>query len=211
LISCSADDVTTMVQSGVWHEFDDSRVLLSIRDLCKDPPFSRMDLVSCRNVLIYLGSQAKERVIQALHFALKPQRYLLLGTSETLGSHLFSLVSKPARLYQKVGATRPVLVPGKEGQWEVAEMSTFATVAMAGNQPKLPDDTRSRTIRVLLMPDWSGRAEDSDWELIDAEGVGPAHALQRQAGAHLGVTIGGPERPGNGDEKMDQQDDGADA
>ncbi len=69
----------------------------------------------------------------------------------------------------KVGATRPVLVPVTKSGWEVAEMSTFAPVAMAGNQPNLPDDTRSRTIRVLLLPDWQGRAAESDWELIDEQ------------------------------------------
>ena len=67
----------------------------------------------------------------------------------------------------KRGATRPVLVPTKEG-WIPEEMPTFAPVAMAGNNPALPDDTRSRTIRVLLLPDLEGRVEESDWELIEA-------------------------------------------
>lgn len=69
----------------------------------------------------------------------------------------------------KKGATRPVLVPAKGGNWETAEMPTFAPVAMAGNQPRLPDDTLSRTIRVLIMPDHDGIVEDSDWELIEEE------------------------------------------
>jgi hypothetical protein len=69
----------------------------------------------------------------------------------------------------KKGATRPVLVPAKGGSWETAEMPTFAPVAMAGNQPRLPDDTLSRTIRVLIMPDHDGAVEDSDWELIEEE------------------------------------------
>lgn len=65
------------------------------------------------------------------------------------------------------GATRPVLVPGKGGEWKVNEMPTFAPVAMAGNSPRLPDDTRSRSIRILLMPDLHGTVEESDWELIE--------------------------------------------
>jgi len=64
------------------------------------------------------------------------------------------------------GAKRPVLI-GAAGGWEAREMSTFAPVALAGNAPNLPDDTRSRTIRVLLMPDLDGTAEDSDWEYIE--------------------------------------------
>lgn len=69
----------------------------------------------------------------------------------------------------KRGATRPVLVPAKGGEWDVAEMSTYAPVAMAGNAPHLPDDTRSRSIRVLLMPDLHGLVETSDWEEIEEQ------------------------------------------
>jgi hypothetical protein len=67
----------------------------------------------------------------------------------------------------KRGATRPVLEPGKGGKWEIAEMPTYSPVAMAGNSPHLPDDTRSRSIRVLLMPDLHGVVESSDWEEIE--------------------------------------------
>ena len=69
----------------------------------------------------------------------------------------------------KRGATRPVLVPAGGGQWRVAEMPTYAPVALAGNTPNLPDDTRSRMIRVLLLPDLDGRVEESDWEQIEEE------------------------------------------
>jgi hypothetical protein len=74
----------------------------------------------------------------------------------------------------KRGAARPVLVPAKSGQWEVAEMPTFAAVAMADNNPNLPEDTRSRIIRVLLLPDLDGTAEESEWELIE-EDAGALH------------------------------------
>lgn len=67
----------------------------------------------------------------------------------------------------KIGGTRPVLVPAKGGGWEAREMSTFAPCCIAGNQPSLPDDTRARVIRVLLMPDTDGTAAESDWELIE--------------------------------------------
>ncbi|PYF99253.1 Protein of unknown function [Georgenia satyanarayanai] len=68
----------------------------------------------------------------------------------------------------KRGGTRPVLVPTKDG-WDPKEMPTFAPVVMAGNNPNLPEDTKSRTIRVLLLPDLEGRVEESDWELIDID------------------------------------------
>jgi len=69
----------------------------------------------------------------------------------------------------KRGGTRPVLEPARENGWKTNEMSTFCPVAMAGNSPNLPEDTKSRSIRVLLMPDIHDTAEESDWELIDEE------------------------------------------
>ena len=67
----------------------------------------------------------------------------------------------------KRGGTRPVLTGN---QWDgLDEMSTFAPVAMAGNAPHLPEDTKSRCIRVLLLPDLEGRVESSDWEEIEEQ------------------------------------------
>jgi two-component system, chemotaxis family, CheB/CheR fusion protein len=83
----------------------------SIRDMCifakqnlvKDPPFSNLDLVSCRNLLIYLGPVLQRRVIPTLHYALKPSGFLMLGTSENLGGFAehFGLVNKKDKIYQK--------------------------------------------------------------------------------------------------------------
>jgi hypothetical protein len=86
-----------------------------------------------------------------------------------------------AVLNYKKGATRPVLVPIKGGGWDVDEMPTYSPVAMAGNQPKLPDDTLSRTIRMLIMPDHEGTVEDSDWELIEPEAKALAEDLNAWA------------------------------
>lgn len=101
--------------------------------------------------------------------ALEPRTLLLDEVDRTLDpkkegiGDLMSILNSG----YKVGSTRPTLVPVKDGGWQAEEMSTFAPVALAGNQPNLPDDTRSRIIRVLLYPDWTGRAEESDWELKD--------------------------------------------
>ncbi|WP_353647940.1 DUF3631 domain-containing protein [Nakamurella sp. A5-74] len=80
----------------------------------------------------------------------------------------------------KRGASRPVLVPVKGG-WEAQEMPTYAPVAIAGNNPDLPDDTRSRIVRVLLLPDLDGNAEDSDWELIEDQAIELAIAVEEWA------------------------------
>ena len=81
----------------------------------------------------------------------------------------------------KRGATRPVLVPGPKGEWNVAEMPTFSPVALAGNAPNLPDDTTSRTIRVLLLPDIEGRVEESDWEQIELDALDLGESLAQWA------------------------------
>ncbi|MDQ3039264.1 MAG: PAS domain-containing protein, partial [Pseudomonadota bacterium] len=86
-------------------------VTKAIRDMCvfsphsaiKDAPFSRMDLVSCRNLLIYLNPDLQERLMRTFHYALQPEGYLLLGPSETIGrnGHQFTAVNKSHRLYRR--------------------------------------------------------------------------------------------------------------
>lgn len=87
----------------------------------------------------------------------------------------------------KRGATRPVLVPSTGGKWDVAEMPTFSPVAMAGNAPDLPDDTKSRSIRILLLPDLEGLIEDSDWEMIEDEAMELGKRLAAAADAVRGM------------------------
>ena len=84
-------------------------VVFTVQDVMADPPFSRLDLVSCRNLLIYLGLEAQQRVLSLFHFALHPGGILLLGASETVGNAegRFEVISKPARLYRRIGHTRP--------------------------------------------------------------------------------------------------------
>jgi len=87
------------------------RVSKAIRDCCvfarqnltKDPPFSRLDLISCRNVMIYLGSELQRKVVAIFHYALRPHGFLLLGSSETIGNfgELFSVVNRRQKIYQK--------------------------------------------------------------------------------------------------------------
>ncbi|MGE5262816.1 MAG: chemotaxis protein CheB [Acidobacteriota bacterium] len=75
----------------------------SRQDLTRDPPFSKIDLISCRNVLIYMGPVLQKIVIPTFHFALNPGGVLMLGNSETIGefSDLFSLLDKTHKLYVK--------------------------------------------------------------------------------------------------------------
>ncbi len=84
-------------------------VVFTVQDVLADPPFSRLDLVSCRNLLIYLRAEAQDKVISLFHFALREGGILLLGNSETPG-HIdgrFEVVSRPARVYRHIGHGRP--------------------------------------------------------------------------------------------------------
>lgn len=81
-------------------------VLFATHNIIKDPPFSHVDMVTCRNLLIYLNRGAQERIMQVLHFALEPGGYLFLGTSESIegSTNLFVPVDKENHIYQ----SRPV-------------------------------------------------------------------------------------------------------
>jgi two-component system, chemotaxis family, CheB/CheR fusion protein len=86
-----------------------STIVFAVQDVLADPPFSRLDLISCRNLLIYLRSEAQEKVISFFHFALREGGILLLGSAETIGSSKgrFEIISKAERLYRHIGRTRP--------------------------------------------------------------------------------------------------------
>ncbi len=73
------------------------------QDIAKDPPFSKLDLISCRNVMIYMGPVLQKRIIPIFHYALNPDGVLFLGSSETVGGFgdLFSSVDKKYKIYTK--------------------------------------------------------------------------------------------------------------
>ena len=84
-------------------------VVFTVQDVLADPPFSRLDLVSCRNLLIYLQPDAQAKVVSVFHFALREGGILLLGSAETVGTEdgRFQILSKPARLFKHTGRSRP--------------------------------------------------------------------------------------------------------
>ncbi len=97
----------------------------AVRDLCtfaphsvlRDPPFSRLDLVSCRNLLIYLGHEAQERMLPTLHYALRPNGYLFIGMAEnvTRFEDLFATVDKWHRIFKATNTVLPVRLPAMNG------------------------------------------------------------------------------------------------
>ena len=83
-------------------------VVFTVQDLLADPPFARLDFVSCRNLLIYLRPEAQAKVASIFHFALREGGLLLLGNAEAIGGAdgRFAVVSKSERLYRRIGGKR---------------------------------------------------------------------------------------------------------
>ena len=98
-------------------------MIFAPQNLAQDPPFSRADLIVCRNVLIYLQPELQRKLIRLFHFSLKEGGYLFLGNVESVGDadDLFETVDKPARLFRRIGPTRhdlvdfPVMRSGRGG------------------------------------------------------------------------------------------------
>ena len=102
-----------------------STVVFTVQDVLTDPPFSRLDFVSCRNLLIYLRPEAQTKVLSLFHFALDPGGVLLLGTAETVGAldSRFEAISKTDRIFRHAGRVRPAEL-GFSGM--IGDVSRFA-------------------------------------------------------------------------------------
>jgi two-component system CheB/CheR fusion protein len=125
------------------------RVIFSEQDVIKDPPFSKLDLISCRNLLIYMGGELQKKIIPMFHYALNPGGMLFLGTSETVGElvDLFTTVDRKSKLYRHrddvTGARRTGFLPLLPADGPVARPS-----GRAPGESKLP--VRELTERALL-------------------------------------------------------------
>ena len=78
------------------------QIVFAVHNLIKDPPFSKVDLISCRNLLIYVGTELQEKVIPLFNYALNPGGILFLGTSETIGgfADMFRVMDKKWKVFQ---------------------------------------------------------------------------------------------------------------
>jgi two-component system CheB/CheR fusion protein len=137
-----------------WRE----RVVFTVQDLLGDPPFSRLDFVSCRNLLIDLRPEAQAKVIALLHFALRENGYLLLGGSETISSEdrRFEVISKPERVFRrKSTGSRDdfdyMLRPSATGGVRVP-------MRPASERPQTRQDTLAELCRQLVMEHYAPAA-----------------------------------------------------
>ena len=151
-------------------------------DVLADPPFSRLDLVSCRNLLIYLGPEAQAKVIALFHFALRQGGILLLGSAETVGplAGRFEIVSKPERLYRTVGHSglRDIGVPRKGAE--------FARMTPRPGQPQAPSRQAAlaELCRRLVLETHSPAAVLVNARLECLYSLGPTHRYLRVAQGH---------------------------
>lgn len=121
-----------------------STVVFTVQDVLADPPFSRIDLVSCRNLLIYLGPAGQAKAISLFHFALRDGGLLLLGSAEAIGDvdGRFEVVSKSERLFRRIGRTRAIQIGSGEAPYLLRQR---AEVGISG-RTTLADLCRRRVI-----------------------------------------------------------------
>ncbi len=111
------------------------KVVFAKQSLFVDPPFSRMDLISCRNLLIYLGPSLQNKAIPTFHYALKPNGFLLLGASESIGSfsELFEPIDKRFKIYTKKAAPTPSFhMPASSNRFQSANRGRRESAPSAG-------------------------------------------------------------------------------
>lgn len=112
-------------------------VTFAVQNAISDPPFSKLDLVSCRNVMIYLEPEVQEKLLALFHFALVPGGSLFLGGAEGVGplDELFEPMSKRRRIFRRLGAVRrpPLQLPAPQ----LAAAQTGHAAAKAGVEPTI--------------------------------------------------------------------------
>jgi len=115
--------------------------IFSQHNLIKDPPFPRMNLISCQNVLIYLDIHQHEKILKTFHYALQPEMFLFLGKSESIGSmnNLFDSLDKRIKIYSRKNITTPLdLTSRRNAKDDTVKLSEqpaeFSTEKMIGNR-----------------------------------------------------------------------------
>jgi two-component system CheB/CheR fusion protein len=124
-------------------------VVFTVQDVLADPPFSRLDMISCRNLLIYLGPEAQTKVLSLFHFALRDGGVLLLGGAETAGPDggRFAVIAKAERIYRRIGRAGPGPVGFPLSAGDGVRPAARRGPSMAGpSQPDLAELCRQSVI-----------------------------------------------------------------
>jgi two-component system CheB/CheR fusion protein len=160
------------------------RILFASHNLLRDPPFSRLDLISCRNLLIYLNRDVQMQVLQTFHFALKPGGYLFLGSSESAESvaEFFIPVDKKNRIYRARGGGRPLHYQNPSSSLYGARLPEISRPKPPGKRQFSYAELHQRALAQAAPPS----------AVIDREG-NLVH-MSDQAGQFLRMTGGEPSR-----------------
>ncbi|MBM3270467.1 MAG: PAS domain-containing protein [Candidatus Sericytochromatia bacterium] len=150
-----------------------------IRDVCifarqnlvKDPPFSRMDIISCQNLLIYFDADLQRRALEIFHYSLTDRGFLILGASESASAlpDLFAPLSKKHRVYQRRAAARPVHLGFSGGHYALPG-SGRPGVALQADQRAEPDVMREVDRAVLALHAPPGVLVNDRMEIVQFRG-----------------------------------------
>ncbi|MDD7972348.1 chemotaxis protein CheB [Roseinatronobacter alkalisoli] len=172
-------------ENGGWRVTSALRdqIVFTVADLLSDPPFSRIDLVSCRNVLIYLGPEAQKRVIARCCFALRQGGLLLLGSAEMpgQGDTCFAVADKDSRLWQRVGKSHTGDLHFAAGKREETALMPGQTL---GRRNSLAD-----LCRRLVLENYAPAAALLNAQLDCVYLLGPTEKYLKVSQGHLGPGI----------------------
>jgi two-component system CheB/CheR fusion protein len=160
------------------------RILFASHNLLRDPPFSRLDLISCRNLLIYLNRDVQVRLLQTFHFALKPGGYLFLGSSESAESvaDYFIAVDKKNRIYRARGGSRPLHYQNPSSAVYGARLPEVSRPKLPGKRPISYAELHQRALAQIAPP---SAVIDSDGNIVH---------MSEHAGQFLRMGGGEPSR-----------------
>lgn len=156
------------------------------QEMTNDPPFSRLDLISCRNVIIYFGPTMHKRLFPVFHYSLKEKGFLFLGSSESIGSYvnLFNAVDNKHKLYAKKAVRTPVMYQLTPNEYVAATVESRKSINRIRPEADSKFDVIEEADRVVLdqyAP--AGVIINSDLEIIQFRG---------RTGAYLEPAVGRP-------------------
>lgn len=146
-------------------------VIFSTQDVIKDPPFSRLDLLCCRNLLIYLTSQAQKKLLPLFHYTLRPEGLLMLGSSETIGgfSNIFEPIDKKWKIYKSKQVPQPLrqMVDFPSGNLHIQKAGEPVTIPSTHEKPDFGKITQK-----IILEDYAPTAVliDSTGEILFVQG-----------------------------------------
>ncbi len=145
-------------------------IIFSEHNVAQDPPLTKMDLITCRNVLIYLRSELQQKIISSFHYSLKPNKFLFLGPSESIGGFSSSLkvLSRKWRVFENTIPTNTMHL----GYFNNSFSSSQKIVKEKQQIQSLQDKLLTETLSETLLEEFNAASAyvDKDFELLTADG-----------------------------------------